>query len=63
MISPHAQGPLNSDAKQTSPHSLQVSIELTQVNIHLFLPLQASISLCEDAPELPGSRDTGGTYT
>lgn len=28
MFSPHAQGPLNSDVKQTSPHSLQVSVQL-----------------------------------
>lgn len=63
MISPHAQGPLNSGAKQTCPHSLQVSVQLTQVSTHPFLPLQARISLCEAAPELPGSRDSGGAYT
>lgn len=63
MIGPHAQGPLNSDAKQTSPHSVQVSVQFTQVSVHPFLSLQASISLCEAAPELPGSRDSGGAYT
>lgn len=57
--SPRTVATWDSDVKVTSLH---VNTQLIQVSIQLLLPLQASISLYEDATELPESHDFGQAH-